>query len=232
MMKKIHALFLACGILLALALPAQAAIVSMDYGDEGYFPELEESTFIGWDGSTEYYVTGSFELALPCVDDASLRLNFSYTQASYTTTEVRAYGVQTAAEVKAGPMVLKLEKDIEIGPDSSWLSTYQGPTLGGYLYNWYSQVDGNWEDMDADETAFLGFTFTNTDNVACYGWMELSIDRDCGYVSIYEWAYDDAGNTILTGQTGTDAVPVPAAAWLLGSGLLGLVGLKRRGLKA
>lgn len=36
------------------------------------------------------------------------------------------------------------------------------------------------------------------------------------------------GNTPITASINTSAVPVPAAAWLLGSGLLGLVGVARR----
>jgi hypothetical protein len=87
-------------------------------------------------------------------------------------------------------------------------------------------VDAYWEDMAADESAYLGFTFTNTDNVACYGWMELNIDMDYGYVTIYGYAYDDAGSPILTGQTGSP-VPLPGAVWLMGCGLIGLAGLRR-----
>jgi hypothetical protein len=39
------------------------------------------------------------------------------------------------------------------------------------------------------------------------------------------------GNDNLMGQSTTSEVPVPAAAWLMGSSLLGLVGLKRRKVK-
>jgi hypothetical protein len=37
-----------------------------------------------------------------------------------------------------------------------------------------------------------------------------------------------SGNPILTADFGFQAVPVPAAAWLFGSGLLGLLGMARR----
>jgi hypothetical protein len=40
-------------------------------------------------------------------------------------------------------------------------------------------------------------------------------------VSLYAWA-------VHTGDVGASAVPIPAAAWLFGSGLLGLIGVSRK----
>jgi hypothetical protein len=42
------------------------------------------------------------------------------------------------------------------------------------------------------------------------------------------WSLDNSGNLTYALAGGPSAVPVPAAAWLLGSGLLGLVGVARR----
>ncbi|MBT0666133.1 VPLPA-CTERM sorting domain-containing protein [Geobacter pelophilus] len=40
------------------------------------------------------------------------------------------------------------------------------------------------------------------------------------------------GSTVLSGGTAPVATPIPAAAWLLGSGLLGMVGIRRKSNKA
>ncbi len=39
---------------------------------------------------------------------------------------------------------------------------------------------------------------------------------------------DTSGNLVITGNGGGAPVPLPAAVWLLGSGLMGLVGVSRR----
>lgn len=41
-------------------------------------------------------------------------------------------------------------------------------------------------------------------------------------------AWDENGNILMQGNTSETVVPVPAAIWLLGSGLLGLAGVARR----
>jgi hypothetical protein len=80
-----------------------------------------------------------------------------------------------------------------------------------------------------------------------------NISDEVGYIDFYLWHYvsgvldqgDEYGNGAVTDYTAVlrfnkegsvvlnpnglpSAVPVPAAAWLLGSGILGLFGLRRR----
>ncbi|MEH6591243.1 MAG: hypothetical protein V7746_13375 [Halioglobus sp.] len=74
-----------------------------------------------------------------------------------------------------------------------------------------------------------GFTFD-----ACGGFFEegsvTAITHNAAGPGPFQVVYDQGGTTELvnTFQFGTAAVPVPAAAWLFGSALLGLAGVGRR----
>ena len=55
-------------------------------------------------------------------------------------------------------------------------------------------------------------------------------DRAIGEYSVSFYGFADASTSSQLGQYGIDIsqVPVPAAAWLFGSGLIGLIGIARR----
>lgn len=55
----------------------------------------------------------------------------------------------------------------------------------------------------------------------------ITIDPDWEYAEFYELSFGMA-DTYFTHETTVSAVPIPAAAWLFGSGLIGLIGVARR----
>jgi hypothetical protein len=78
----------------------------------------------------------------------------------------------------------------------------------------------NWGGTPVNNTAGIGdtmdFWYWNRD------WYSPNLTEQTPTAAAFDWTFD--GTTIST----VSAVPVPAAIWLMGSGLLGLVGVARR----
>ncbi|PIE57922.1 MAG: hypothetical protein CSA33_05505 [Desulfobulbus propionicus] len=111
------------------------------------------------------------------------------------------------------------------------LDYYNEPVmLSEYWDDWeysYSRW-GEWDNMGADETAYLGFQFIDGGNALHYGWIQARVNPDNLYITLYDMAWETTANTAIeAGNTGSP-VPIPGAVWLLGSALLGLVGIRRR----
>ncbi len=96
-------------------------------------------------------------------------------------------------------------------------------SIGGGL------LSGTFTDLDVKQVTFLGDTTGSAAGFLDFTGGSLQQGAIGGNVLI-NWngdAYSGAG-VISTGKLGVPAVPVPAAVWLFGSGLLGLVGIARR----
>lgn len=117
------------------------------------------------------------------------------------------------------------------------ISTYNGTAQGDELYELYRGElgGGNWNPMP--DTA----TFNNEKAAEYWTGTDASWDSNQAWIFFggnggqvtrtksdryYAWAVSD-GN-LSTSSTTPSAVPVPAAAWLFGSGLVGLAGLRRK----
>ena len=127
---------------------------------------------------------------------------------------------------------------------SAILGVSSTPCSGSMVYGTLCGVTGTWTDGAFGNSYDWNndyFAFDSTQTTPAYGsGQEVGLMRIGSNGYIYK--YDDWGpRTSLDGYYGTSSInlllyrddpvspiPVPAAAWLFGSGLLGLIGVARR----
>lgn len=114
----------------------------------------------------------------------------------------------------------------------SYGATYSMTTADGYLreYDSYSQSYGMYgTTVECGSYTCLSRTLGYTSNAdPSVAWIDHNWGYNAGTVTPLTWYMDspkDMGGSYLVKVS---AVPVPAAVWLFGSGLLGLVGIARR----
>ena len=90
---------------------------------------------------------------------------------------------------------------------------------------WYVDADQGEESFNFDNATFYGMSLwdlgTDTDNVISFNNVQF-----CGQVITDQVNFQNVSGSGCSFDT--SAVPVPAAVWLFGSGLIGLVGIARR----
>ena len=132
------------------------------------------------------------------------------------------------AQLAGGALVSSLNvmpHDTVGGPTLKWVKRY-GPGAG--------QVGGNWAS-NTITSGYIGIRFPGNWNSTLYhnlhsGWIHVELDNDFATgattgITIRDWAFEDSGGSILTGQ-----IPEPSTAGLalLGAGAVGLQAWRRR----
>ena len=111
-----------------------------------------------------------------------------------------------------------------------------GDWIASYFKNTDILRDVSWMDdlteFNGYQYAFLFTSWEEEGGAGSYGGY-LEIEETDGYRGITEimespFAALRSNGGIITGETTHSAVPIPATAWLLGSGLLGLIGWTRK----
>ena len=121
---------------------------------------------------------------------------------------------------------------------SGWSVNWNGIDIGLGGAAWGSNLNGValmtcGSDCSVGDTFSLFYTATVTEGPFTGVRYRLGFDSgalslaSAGLSASVAEATEDPGVT-ATGTIGTSAVPVPAAVWLFGSGLLGLIGIARR----
>ena len=88
--------------------------------------------------------------------------------------------------------------------------------------------------FNPDTTSYLGYVAYDNGNIftPAQGYFYETQGTDSSYTVIPEFTNDSSYNmytaSLLVKYVDVSAVPVPAAAWLFGSGLIGLIGIARR----
>ncbi len=121
----------------------------------------------------------------------------------------------------------------DIDPDQTF--TLTGTMQADNLYDGSFSIGGGllsgvFTDLDVKQVTFLGDTTGSAAGFLQFTGGSLQQGTPDGGNLLINWngdAFSGAG-VISTGKLGVPAVPVPAAVWLFGSGLLGLVGIARR----
>ena len=155
---------------------------------------------------------------------------FSITQ-SYTITDVQGYIRQTSWS--PGTLTLSIYGDGGIIPDTSTVLfrgqfTVPHPGFYGYAHDWFGISEMNL-DLSAGNywVAFevrAGDTFDH--GAMRYGAPE-PLDAYAVYNPNYSSDYFSHGFDVGVKIQG-NSVPLPAAVWLLGSGLIGFVGIRKK----
>ena len=211
--------------LLVISTSANAALIER-LGGLAYYDDVANLT---WLADANYAMTGGYD-----ADGA-----MTWDQAMTWVSGLNVGGVTG----------WRLPDTIDVGNDGTTFGSNicQGVDAGynitthSELSNMFYNVLGNLAQYDTSCNPQAGYGLSNVgpfSNLQSYYWSATEYATNPSHAwgfnmingvqgddlktsSLYAWA-------VYSGDVGVSAVPVPAAAWLFGSGLLGLIGVARR----
>ncbi len=249
--RKILAAAAMLAIVLGLTLgqigQAGAATVTANVAEDGYFM----GNFNNWYITSPYAKTYNFfgdhdgDPSTPDLD-LSIQAYFKYDLGALTgisSTDVTSASMNFYLREKGGmgpdPMAVGATGTLQVdpyatAPDFTPFGGSRGTLASGYTT---SQSVTPTVDVTTGATELVSLDITNI----VKGWLDGSL-TNFGVEMIYPelntgdafyWATIDDDGTVYGNvtpflQVETSAVPIPAAVWLLGSGLLGLLGVRRK----
>lgn len=150
-----------------------------------------------------------------------------------TYADLISYKFSDNVQITAGGADITLR---EIGQDSLALDPQGRPGPLASVNMWVSQTGlfGEWYSLGQIQVEDALYTNSFTDGTYTYYYADKEVDLDVTGLSWIRYVLFQGVNTsgtiagfdldAVTGQ----AVPIPGAVWLLGSGLLGMIAIRRK----
>jgi hypothetical protein len=211
-MKKLSLAILVAAMLMLVTAPVQAYTLYFTsdhltggYGSVGPFGEVVMTEV----GSNVNFVVKLYDQSLFVRTGAGDEMNFKFNGTDVTLDDIIVpTGLSKAYSGDADPPGPK-------GPDG--LGDFDGDGGGSYFFGVYftGQATGGGAGLPGP------ITFTVNDATIA----DLTVPNELNQIFVADVI---SGINGKTGLIDVSAVPIPAAAWLLGSGLLGLVAIRRR----
>ena len=175
----------------------------------------------------------SFELSTPNTALSPFPGSYALVEFDYlssTTVNVTFTGLNGYAFVNGGSVALNVNAASFTVSDIDWTvrdaggstSVYQVPAQNVDGFKKFNLVLD--QPTAANPVTMISFTLTNTSQEWSDSLYSILTGNGSGW---YAAAHVVPAGSSMTGYA-ANAVPIPAAVWLLGSGLIGLVGLRRR----
>ena len=166
-----------------------------------------------WDGPTASpktaYIAGQSQLMETASNSNGFGSAYGTTQGFYTNSSNQIAVSSTGNTIKVAQGTA----------DGSYSATFNAGALKiGSMGSFLASLTG--------DASLSGLSDSNPIVMSLYGWTSFGFNKNGTLVSNEQIETLANGSTIIGPQT--SPVPIPAAVWLLGSGLLGLIGIRRR----